>query len=154
MTSSSSIYNLGPRGETLIKSYEKLKLIAYMPTPQDKPTIGFGHTKGVKMGMTCNIQQAQQWFLEDTSDAVLEVRKVAVPLTQSMFDALVSLVFNAGASSISVTSTIGKALRSRSYYLAWAGFTLWRKQARKDLLGLARRRGEEMSLFLEDGMPQ
>lgn len=150
----STSFKLGGRGEALIKSYEKLHLVAYMPTPDDKPTIGWGHTRGVKMGMTCNIQQAQQWFMEDTAEAVVAFRRIGVPLTQSMFDALVSLVFNVGAGSVSATSTIGKALRTRPYYLAWAGFTLWRKQAKNDLLGLARRRGEEMMMYLEDGMPQ
>lgn len=51
-----------------------------------------------------------------------------------------------------------KALSVRDYYVAWAGFTLWRKQRGSDgrlhdLLGLARRRAKEMSLFLEDGLP-
>ena len=87
-----------------------------------------------------------------------------------MFDALVSLVFNAGSGAIKpnkepvlkqddLGSTIwreltgwGKAQRS-DYYEACEAFFLWRKQKGKDLLGLARRRAKEMVLFLEDGLP-
>lgn len=60
---------LGECGKKLIKSYETLRLEAYMPTPNDKPTIGWGHTKGVKMGDVCNVAQAEKWFLEDTAEA-------------------------------------------------------------------------------------
>lgn len=150
---SNSQMKLGIRGETLIKGYETLRLTAYMPTSDDVPTIGWGHTKGVKLGDTCTREQAQKWFEEDVSSAVDSVDALPCNLTQSMFDALVSLVFNVGPSSIKQASTIGLALRSWDYYGAWVGFTLWRKQNKKDLLGLARRRAKEMVLFLEDGLP-
>jgi lysozyme len=144
---------LGNRGQELIKSYERLRLIAYLPTPNDVPTIGWGHTRGVRLGMTCTEEQAQQWFLEDVAQAVMAVSSIPVRLTPSMSDALVSLAFNAGAGAVSPTSTIGKALRLPDYFAAWAGFSLWRKQGGRDLLGLARRRAREMELFFEDGLP-
>jgi lysozyme len=155
---------LGARGEELIKSYETLRLVAYLPTPDDIPTIGWGHTRGVKLGDTCTIEQAQKWFEDDTASAVNSVNRViafsphmsgstsALKLTQSAFDALVSLVFNVGASCISASSTIGRALRRGDLFGAWAGFALWRKQGKKDLQGLARRRAKEMMLFMEDSM--
>lgn len=146
---------LGPRGEKLIKSYETLKFSAYLPTKDDVWTIGYGHTKGIKKGEICTIDQAEKWFREDVAWAEEAVNYLVSPggvkLTQSMFDALVSLVFNVGPSCVKVGSTIGDALRQNSaFYLACDGFFLWRKQAGKDLLGLARRRAKEMSLFLED----
>lgn len=144
---------LGTRGETLIKGYENLRLSAYKPTPNDVWTIGWGHTRGITDGMTCTREQAQVWFDNDVTNAVSTVNAVGVPLTQSMFDALVSLVFNVGLGAVLPSSTVGSALRRLDYFGAWAGFTLWRKQTGKDLLGLARRRSLEMSLFLEDGMP-
>lgn len=156
--------NLGKRGEELIKSYETLRLEAYLPTPDDKLTIGWGHTKGVYKGMQINLENAQEFFLSDVKDSVDAVNKLPCKLTQSMFDALVSLVFNAGSKCISERSTIGDALRmipgakglrvNICYYAAWRGFSLWTKQAGKDLLGLARRRSEEMTLFLADGLPK
>lgn len=145
---------LGTRGEVLIKSFETLRLTGYLPTPNDRPTAGWGHTgSDVKIGQTYTIEQANQWFLSDVNSAVFVVSSLPVKLTQSMFDALVSLVFNVGGSCVNGNSTIGKALRSGNYYAAWTGFALWRKQKGKDLLGLARRRAKEMVLFLEDGLP-
>jgi lysozyme len=146
---------LGERGQALIKSYEKLRLTAYLPTPNDVPTIGYGHTKGVRLGTTCTIEQAELWFTEDTAWAVRAVAAIPVRLTPSMADALISLVFNAGSGTVAPTSTIGKALRSPvpDYFAAWAGMALWRKQGGRDLLGLARRRAREMELFFEDGLP-
>lgn len=153
---------LGPRGEKLIKSYETLKLSAYLPTKDDVWTIGYGHTKGVRQGDICTIDQAEKWFREDVAWAEEVVNyfsdKWKIKLTQSMFDALVSLVFNVGGSALDLSkqgtefvgSTIGRTLARKDYYGAWIGFTLWRKQTGKDLLGLARRRAKEMVLFLED----
>lgn len=145
---------LGPRGEALIKSYETLRLSAHLPTPDDVPTIGWGHTKGVRLGMTCTPDQAQNWFLADTADAVREVSRACstcpVKLTPSAIDALISLVFNVGGGAVAPSSTIGKALAKGDVFGVWAGFVLWRKQGKKDLQGLARRRSAEMVLFMED----
>lgn len=160
-----SNYVLGTRGASLIKSYEQLRLTSYLPTPNDKWTIGWGHTKGVLPNMSCTILEAEKWFIEDTSASVNHVRRFAsqhsIPLTQSMFDALVSLAFNVGTGSIkSSGSSIGTALVKRDYYAACQALFLWRKQTNRatgraeDLLGLARRRAQEMVLFLEDGIPK
>lgn len=150
---------LGPRGANLIKSFETLQLKAYKPTPNDVWTIGYGSTRDVKPGMIITLAEAEDRFMQDASSTIREVnnRFSKTLLTQAMFDALVSLVFNVGASAISPTSTIGSSLIVKDYYSAWAGFALWRKQrgpnGLQNLLGLARRRAKEMSLFLEDGMP-
>lgn len=151
--------SLGSRGEILIKASELLSLKSYKPTPNDVWTIGWGHTgSDVGPNQQITIEEAQALFIKDTAKFVALVNSLSVRLTQSMFDALVSLVFNVGASAVGPKSTIGQALILRDYYSAWAGFTLWRKQRGADgqlhnLLGLARRRAKEMSLFLEDGLP-
>lgn len=144
---------LGRRGAELIKSYEKLSLVAYKPTPQDVWTIGWGHTRGVQEGMICSKEAAETWFIKDTQEAVDAVNALNVPLTQAMFDALVSLTFNTGA-AVARGNTIQRCLILKDYYGAWKGISLWTKQMGKDLLGLARRRSTEMVLFLEDGLPK
>jgi len=145
---------LGTRGSDIIKSYEALKLRAYLPTPDDVWTIGWGHTKGVNPGDVIDLAKAEQFFIEDTFTAVEAVNRLGVPLTQGMFDALVSLVFNTGPGAISPNSTIGMALIKRDYFSAGAGFLLWRKQKGKDLLGLVRRRVKELDIFFQDGIPK
>ncbi len=139
---------LGMRGSELIKSYEKLSLKAYLPTPDDVPTIGWGHTKGVKMGDVIDVSKAEQFFRSDVLVSEHIVNRLGVHLTQSQFDALVSLAFNTGE----LGETITGHLKARRYYEAWEFMARWRKQAGKDLLGLARRRAREMFLFLEDGV--
>lgn len=151
---------LGERGKALIKSYEQLRLEAYMPTPNDKPTIGWGHTRGVKMGDRCTVEQAEKWFLEDTADAVEDVNRLAsatgVKLTQSMFDSLVALVYNAGSGAVAGGNGIHAGLSRGDYYQACAVMFEYRKQTnratgkRENVRGLALRRAKEIQLFLED----
>lgn len=157
-----SAVTLGPRGARLIKDFEVgpgngPRLEAYLPTPADRPTIGWGRAHDVKLGDTCTEEQADAWFLEDVALAVTVVNRRAVAggwrLSQSMFDALVSLVYNVGAAAIAPRSTIDKALFDRDFYGAWRGFSLWIKQAHSPLRGLARRRAQEMALFCEDPFP-
>ena len=144
---------LGPRGAALIKSYEQLRLTAYKPTPNDVWTIGWGSTRNVHEGMTITEDEAELRFVLDTSEAVAMVNNLPVPLSQSAFDALVSLTFNAGPAAIAPDSTIGRSLNVGSYYGAWRGMALWTRQAGKDLRGLAARRAREMSLYMEDPLP-
>ena len=49
----------------LIQKHEALRLEAYMPTPHDKPTIGWGHTSTTKMGMKITMEQALALFRMD-----------------------------------------------------------------------------------------
>lgn len=140
----------GDRGVALIKGYETLRLEAYLPTPDDVPTLGYGHTRGVRLGDTCTEDQAESWLREDLAEAEEAVRGVRVELTQGMFDALVSLVFNVGASALRPDYVIGRALRAGEYVQAWRGFALWINQAGRPLRGLMRRRAEEMALFVAD----
>jgi lysozyme len=55
-------------GLHLTESFESCKLTAYLDTG-GVPTIGYGHTKGVKLGMTCTQEQAEQWLREDVAAA-------------------------------------------------------------------------------------
>ena len=140
---------LGPAGIALIKSFEGLRLAAYLPTPEDVPTIGYGHTRAVAMGDTCTQEQADAWFLEDVAwaeDCV--TRAVTAELQQNEFDSAVSLCFNIGCKAFS-GSTLVKVLNEGDYDGAAAQFLRWNKQAGKTLAGLTRRREAEKELFEE-----
>lgn len=144
--------NLGDRGSVLIKSYEDLRLEAYQHRG-DVPTIGWGHTRGVELGMTCTVEQAEAWFREDVAEAEAAVNSAGLRLTPSMFDSLVSLVFNVGPKPATSSSAIGRGLRAGDYFAAWRVFAEWINQDGEPMLGLARRRAQEMALFLADGLP-
>lgn len=121
--------------------------MAYMPTPNDVPTIGYGSTRGVTMGDTCTEAEALQMLREDVSEAEGCVSMaVDVELTQAQFDALVSLVFNIGCGAFR-GSTILKLVNAGDFDAAQKQFGRWNKQAGKELAGLTRRRAAEAELF-------
>lgn len=139
--------NLGTAGEALIKSFEQFRPTAYLPTPRDVPTIGWGHTHGVRMGDTCTQPTAEAWFQQDVASAVAAVNKaVTIPLTQNQFDALVSLAFNIGDGAFS-GSTLVRSLNMKEYGFAAGQFAVWNKQAGRVLPGLVTRRAAEAALF-------
>ena len=132
----------------IIRRFEGLELEAYL-CPAGIPTIGYGHTKGVKMGDRCTLAQAEAWLVEDAEDAARSVRKlVQVALTQGMFDALVSFVFNLGSGRLR-DSTMLKLLNKGDYTKAAGQFALWVHSNGKRLAGLVQRRAAEADLFLK-----
>lgn len=130
-----------------LKSYERFRPSAYKPTSKDKWTAGWGHTKGVTETTTCDSATAQQWLVDDVAEAEAEVHlHVYVPLTQSQYDALVSLIFNCGPDPL--THTLGAKLNAADYAGAAAEFKRWDRQAGKELPGLEKRRVAEANHFL------
>ena len=140
--------NISERGIALIKSFEGLRLQAYMPTPDDVPTIGYGSTKGVSMGMEITKEDAHARLLADLADAETCVRKrcTGINITQGQYDAMVSFVFNVGCRAFS-DSTLLKCLLDGDDDKAAEQFLRWNKQGNKVLAGLTRRRFEESELF-------
>lgn len=137
-------------GRSLIKGHEGIRLEAY-PDPGtggDPWTIGYGHTKGVRQGDTCDEAQADAWLIDDLADAEECVSTaVEVDLSQQQFDALVSFVFNVGCSAFR-NSTLLRLLNQSNYDGAAQQFGRWNKAAGNVLAGLTRRRHDEANLFL------
>ena len=139
--------NVSQVGIDLIKQYETLRLKAYMPTPNDVPTIGYGHTHGVKMGDICTEDQADEWLRQDCAFAESCIDdNVTVPLQQNEFDALVSFIFNVGCGAFKV-STMLKMINDGDLDSASQQFARWNKQKGQVLAGLTRRRADEKELF-------
>jgi lysozyme len=135
--------------DQLIKNWEELRLEAYLPTPNDEWTIGWGHTHGVEKGDVITKAQAQSYFDADVAWAEAAVNKsVKVGLTQHQFDALVSFVFNIGETDFK-TSTLLRKLNAGDYEGAANELPRWKYQKGEVLRGLVRRRAEEMEYFLE-----
>jgi lysozyme len=111
------------QGIALLKDREGVRLKAYLCSA-GVPTIGVGHTAGVKLGDTCTEQQALEWLREDLQWSEAAVRQVKVPLEQHQFDALVSFVFNVGQGQFA-TSTLLKKLNVGDYEGAALQFDRW-----------------------------
>ncbi len=138
-----------------IKAWEQLRLKAYMPTPNDKWTIGWGHTGTARAGMVITEAEAERLLKSDLGWAKAAVHKeVDVPLSQEQFDALVSLTFNIGGANFA-RSTVVRRLNAKDYRGAADAFLRWDKQRNKRtgrlevLKGLVRRRKHERDLFLK-----
>lgn len=142
------------QNQELIKKWEALELEAYLPTPNDVWTIGWGHTMGVHKGMKISRREAQEFFDSDIRWASRAVEDlVKVPLTIYQEDALISFVFNIGKTAFS-KSTLLRKLNVGDYEGAAAEFPRWNKQKGKVLRGLTRRRAEEMKYFMGVGVPE
>ncbi len=139
------------QGLDLIKKYEGCRLKAYLD-PVGIPTIGYGHTSGVKIGQSITQAQAEKHLQEDVQKFEKEVKKYdgIYHWTQSQFDALVSFTYNCGSGNLdkltqkgtrSITTISEKIL---TYVKAGTG---------KELPGLVKRRKEEKALFDTHSMP-
>lgn len=139
---------LGLEGAALIKAYEKCRLIAYLPTPDDKWTIGWGHTgPEVVEGLTWTQDEADEAFLRDIIWVEECVNKaVTAQLLQNEFDALCSLCFNIGCGAFG-KSTLVKLLNNGDFDSAAKEFKRWDKQKGQVLAGLTKRRETEAALF-------
>lgn len=131
-----------------LKSYEKFRPTAYLPTKNDVWTIGWGHTRGVKEGDTCTTDQAMDWLHADMATATASIHAhCTADLEQHQFDALVSLVFNIGVGAFE-ESTLLRKLNDRDYGGAAAELPKWDKQKGVELGGLLTRRLAEQKRFV------
>lgn len=140
------------QGLAALQQREGLRLQVYLDTA-GKPTIGYGHLIGALENFDSGITQDQAALLlaSDVSraeDAVAAL--VAVPLTQSQFDALVSFTFNAGVSAFR-NSTLLQVLNAGDYDGAAAQMARWvyvTKGGQKVAdVGLQNRRDSEIMQF-------
>ncbi|WP_247873858.1 lysozyme [Azospirillum sp. TSH58] len=142
--------DIHPDALALVRHFEGLYLRAYL-CPAGVPTIGYGHTAGVRMGQTINGLQAEVFLRADMADAARDVdRLVKVPLTDRQRGALASFVFNLGAGALG-SSTLLRLLNQGDYDGAAAEFPKWVyatvNGVKKQLDGLKKRRAAEMALF-------
>jgi lysozyme len=136
-----------------IKAEEGLRLNAYLDQA-GIPTIGYGHTKGVKMGQTITAEQAEAFLREDMDWAIRAVDgAVKVPITKEQHAALVSLTYNIGSAGFR-SSTALRRLNAGDYEGAAEAITRWNKvtiNGKKMVSnGLRARRERERALFLSN----
>lgn len=147
---------------SFMKGFEKLAKLrkdgnveAYMPTPNDRPTIGYGETNGIKMGMVWTREKAERNFterLDSLGDKVWALVKTAPRTTQGQFDAMVALADNIGLANFAASSVRTNHLAGHNATAALA-FPLWSKQRNKKtgqlevLRGLTTRRKAEAAIY-------
>lgn len=146
--------NISDNGLHFTAAFEQFRGTAYRATPAEKYlTIGYGsYGPHVKEGQKITEGQALILLNRDMATAVKAVDAVAHPsLTQAQFDAVVDLVFNAGAGVIASNTGTGQALRAGDVKTLRAKLALFINQNGKPVLGLRRRVTGRLALF--DGKP-
>lgn len=146
--------NISDNGLHFTAAWEQFRGTAYRATSAEKYlTIGYGsYGSHVKEGQKITEGQALILLNRDMAAAVKAVDAVAHPsLTQAQFDAVVDLVFNAGAGVIASNTGTGQALRAGDVKTLRAKLALFINQNGKPVLGLRRRVAGRLALF--DGKP-
>lgn len=136
-------------GIDFIKSFEKLRLQAYL-CEANKLTIGYGHTRNVKIGQTCTVAEAEQMLAEDIAVAEKAVNTIKQELTQNQYDSLVSLCFNIGNENFKTSTLYRKVNADPNDPTIKGEFVRWIYCKKKKSKGLTRRRIEEAKIYFNN----
>ena len=131
-----------------LKEFEGLRLIAYRDAA-GVPTIGYGHTKGVKMGDRLTAYWADQLLRKDVAKVAYEVMQLGVVHTQGQLDALTSFAFNLGIGRLIRSTLLKKIRESASMHQIRKEFMRWVYADGKRLKGLEKRRQWEANRFFQ-----
>lgn len=133
-------------GLKLLRQWEGCKLEAYRDIG-GVWTIGYGHTRTARQGMTITQEQAEALLREDLrvfESAVADA--VDVDLTDNQFAALVSWAYNVGVSAMRRSSLI-RRLNAGDYDAVPAELAKWNKVRGQVVRGLSNRRAAEAGLW-------
>lgn len=147
--------HLSDEGLRLIKSFEGYHkrlpngdCAAYL-CPANVPTIGYGCTEGVKLGMVWSAEKAETEFRKELSKFEAGVnRLVTAEINQNQFDALVSFAYNVGLGGLQ-KSTVLKRVNAGQFDKVPAALAMWNKGGGRVLPGLVSRRQREGALFMK-----
>jgi lysozyme len=137
---------------TQLMMMEGLRLTAYRDAA-GVPTIGYGHTKGVRMGDRISEDWARKLLRQDVAEVERQVKAMRVASSEGQLDALVSFAFNV---------VIGRLRRSTLLRLIREGgtkqqiqreFKRWVYAGGRRLRGLELRREWEARRFFEWDLP-
>ncbi len=135
------------QGKNLIKEAEGLRLKAYL-CPAGVPTVGWGHTKGVKIGQQITEAQAEDLLVEDIAPIERLLNGLKINFRQEQFDALVSWIFNLGAGKFK-GSTMYKLIMGNAHDEEITdSLKKWTYSGKQQLPGLMKRRVAEANLFI------
>ncbi len=139
---------INEKGLSIIKQFEGCRLTAYKD-PVGIPTIGYGHTAGVKLGQTITQAQADAYLARDVGTAEKAVSRYddTYHWNENQFSALVSFTYNCGAENLDKLLAGG----NRTVEEISAKISTYNKGTvngtKVVLSGLVRRRAAEKALF-------
>ena len=142
-------YTTSTRMVDIVKTYEGFSPRAIKLAGEDEYTIGYGHYgSDVHAGDTITEAEATELLERDLKVFESAVKNaVKVEITQSQFDALVSLSYNIGTGAFADSDTV-KALNEGKVGHAAVDIPSWRRGMGYQILpGLEKRRQTELEFF-------
>ncbi len=146
------VTKINAKGIELIKSFEGLKLVAYV-CPANVCTIGYGTIRypngnKVKIGDICTLEQAESYLRNDLIQFESSVDALCVDsLNANQFSALVSFCYNLGAGNLKSSTLLKKVNRNPNDKTISQEFKKWNKGGGVVLNGLIKRREAESNLY-------
>lgn len=127
-----------------LKEFEGCRLKAYRDAV-GVPTIGYGHTGGVRMGTTITMEQALVYL--DADITAFESRLAKIPalaeLSPNRWDAIVDFSYNLGIGNLAKSTLLRKIKANPDDETIPAEFSRWVYAGGKKLPGLVKRRAWE-----------
>jgi len=115
-------------------------------------TIGYGHTRGVKEGDSISTHKANTYLNTDLIAFEIQLQRlVRVELTQNQYTALLSFIYNIGATQFA-KSTLLKYVNEKKFDLVPDELRKWNRVNGEVSLGLTRRREKEAILFANESV--
>jgi lysozyme len=138
---------ISQHGLDLIKHFEELRLKAYL-CPAGIPTIGYGTTKNIKLGMTTTPAKAEALLKGDVAYFESQIaRLVKAHLTQNQWDAVVSFTYNCGVGALQKSSLLKRLNADPADPAIAKEFLKWCKGGGKVLPFLLARRKREAEVY-------
>jgi lysozyme len=134
------------KGIDFIKRHEALRLNAYLDAV-GVWTIGYGHTKTAKKGMTITEAEAEKLLVDDLKTAENEINSHNLPLKQHQFDALASFVFNVGTGAFRTSTLLKRIKIDVNHPDIPKQLNRWIYGGGKVLSGLVKRRKQEADIY-------
>jgi GH24 family phage-related lysozyme (muramidase) len=159
---SETLYNFLKCEEGKVGGKCQPELVSYKK-PGDKWTIGWGHTgQYAKPRNKITVSRAEEILERDTKNASDCVKRIFAewkskninrPITQSMFDTLTSLAFNAGCGSLRGSGSDGDVIDyvRKGKFKEAANKILTFNSDKPGFGGLKVRRGKESQMFCKEG---
>lgn len=135
---------------SVIKQFEGCRLAAYLDIV-GVPTIGYGETRGVRIGDVWTQAKADSELekrVAEFMEGLIKDCPQLATLSDNKMAACTSLAYNIGLRGFS-TSTVKRKILAGDIQGAADAFLMWNRAGGKVVQGLVNRRKQERLLFLE-----
>ena len=131
-----------------IKEFEGFSSTAYT-CAGGVVTIGYGHTRGVRITDRCTKSEADRWLREDLAPVEAYLNTIPEVDTQGKFDSLCSFIYNLGMGNFKGSTLLKKIKAGAATEEIQAQFKRWVYAGGKVLKGLVKRREWEAGRWAE-----